>query len=66
MEGKNAIAVSAGRYLLTYLRGGYELWLRSGETVLFYQRFDRPIYTPRWRRMGRLLSRPQRWEIRRR
>ena len=45
MEGKNAIAVSAGRYLLTYLRGGYELWLRSGETVLFYQRFDRPIYT---------------------
>ncbi len=44
MAGKNAIAVSAGRYLLTYLRGGYELWLRSGETILFYQKFDRPIY----------------------
>lgn len=45
LEGQNAIAVSAGRYLLCYLRGGYELWLRSGETVLFHQRFDQPIYT---------------------
>ncbi len=43
--GKNTIAVSAGRYLLTYARGGYDLEVRSGETVVFSHRFDYPIYT---------------------
>lgn len=43
--GKNMIAVSAGRYLLTYARGGYDLEVRSGETVVFTHRFDYPIYT---------------------
>lgn len=43
--GQNILAVSAGRYLLTYARGGYDLEVRSGETVIFSHRFDYPIYT---------------------
>ena len=43
--GKNTLAVSAGRYLLTYARGGYDLEIRSGETVVFSHQFDYPIYT---------------------
>lgn len=42
--GKNTLAVSAGRYLLTYVRGGYTLEVRSGETVMFSHKFDYPIY----------------------
>lgn len=42
--GQNILAVSAGRYLLTYARGGYDLEVRSGETVIFSHRFDYPIY----------------------
>ncbi|WMJ84871.1 DUF5711 family protein [Oscillospiraceae bacterium LTW-04] len=42
--GKNTLAVSAGRYLLTYSRGGYDLEVRSGETVVFSHEFDYPIY----------------------
>ncbi len=42
--GQNILAVSAGRYLLTYARGGYELEVRSGDTVVFSYRFDQPIY----------------------
>lgn len=45
MVGKNTLAVSAGRYLLTYARGGYDLEIRSGETVIFSHKFDYPIYT---------------------
>lgn len=43
--GQNILAVSAGRYLLTYARGGYELEVRSGETVVFSHKFEHPIYT---------------------
>lgn len=42
--GQNILAVSAGRYLLTYARGGYELEVRSGETVVFSHKFEHPIY----------------------
>lgn len=41
---KNMLAVSAGRYLLTYSRGGYYLEVRSGNTVVFSHKFDYPIY----------------------
>lgn len=44
IAGENTIAVSAGRYLLTYEQGGYSLDIRSGETVIFSHRFDYPIY----------------------
>ncbi|MFV0497364.1 MAG: DUF5711 family protein [Candidatus Fimivivens sp.] len=42
--GKNTLSISAGRYLLTYSRGGYDLEVRSGETVVFSHKFDYPIY----------------------
>lgn len=42
--GKNTIAVTGGRYLLNYSEGGYDLELRSGDTVLFSKRFTQPIY----------------------
>jgi hypothetical protein len=44
-EGQNTIAVSSGRYLLTYSRGGYDVSVRSGDTLLFSKKFDNPIYT---------------------
>lgn len=43
--GKNVIAVSAGKYLLLFARGGYDLSVRLGNTVLFETRLDYPIYT---------------------
>ena len=45
IAGTNTHAQSAGRYLLTYVRGGYDLQVRSGETVVFAHRFDFPIHT---------------------
>lgn len=42
---RNLVAVSVGRYLLTYVSGGYELSVWSGPNELFSTRFDHPIYT---------------------
>lgn len=44
ITGKNTLAVSAGKFLLTYVRGGYEMQIRSGETVVFSHEFEYPIY----------------------
>ena len=44
IAGENVVAVSAGRFLLTYELGGYDLEIRSGDTVMFSHRFDYPIY----------------------
>ena len=44
IAGTNTHVKSAGRYLLTYVRGGYDLEVRSGETVVFAHCFDYPIY----------------------
>lgn len=43
-SGQNTVAVTGGKYLLTYCEGGYDLELRSGETLLFSKRFTQPIY----------------------
>jgi len=42
--GKNIIAVTAGKYLLNYEQGGYELEIRTGDTVLYNHRFTETIY----------------------
>lgn len=41
---ENTLAVAAGKYLLTYARGGYELEVRTGDIVLFHETTERPIY----------------------
>jgi hypothetical protein len=50
--GKNVIAASAGKFLLLFARGGYDLSVRSGNTVLFQTRLDYPIYTAAISRSG--------------
>lgn len=45
LEDRDTLAVSAGKYLLSFAQGGYELTLRSGGTVVFQSRFDHPILT---------------------
>lgn len=38
------IAASAGKYLMTYKLGGYDIKIRSGDTVMFSATFEYPIY----------------------
>ena len=42
--GKDIIAVAAGKYLLTYEQGGYEIEIRAGDAVLYNHRFTESIY----------------------
>ncbi len=42
--GKDIIAVTAGKYLLSYEQGGYDLEIRTGDTVLYNHRFTETIY----------------------
>lgn len=39
------VAVSAGRYLMTYKLGGCDIKIRSGDTVIFSHTFEYPIFT---------------------
>lgn len=39
------VAVNAGRYLLTYKLGGCDIKIRSGDTVIFSNTFEYPIYS---------------------
>lgn len=44
IAGQNVIAKSAGKYLLSYQLGGYDVEIRTGDTIIYTHRFNDAIY----------------------
>ena len=44
IAGQNVIAISEGKYLLNYQRGGYDVEIRTGDTIIYNHRFNEAIY----------------------